>query len=126
MSYYFFFFNGTATTTIYTYRHPLSLHDALPIFLLDSRHQRLVAIDQFASPFGVAGLGIAPRRRALDDRAELIGAAREFEVGLQKLDARARVDGEHALGLEHAQRVAQWLHRNAEQDRKSTRLNSRN
>src|SRR3546814_2230569 len=71
--------------------------------------------DLFASPFGVAGLGIAPRRRALDDRAELIGAAREFEVGLQKLDARARVDGEHALGLEHAQRVAQWLHRNAEQ-----------
>src|SRR3546814_4102061 len=26
-----------------------------------------------------------------------------------------RSDGEHALGLEHAQRVAQWLHRNAEQ-----------
>src|SRR3546814_8786522 len=26
-----------------------------------------------------------------------------------------RVDGERALGLEHAQRVAQWLHRNAEQ-----------
>src|SRR3546814_13221468 len=28
----FFFFTGTATTGIYTYRHPLSLHDALPIF----------------------------------------------------------------------------------------------
>src|SRR3546814_11908515 len=26
-----FFFNGTATTEIYTYRHTLSLHDALPI-----------------------------------------------------------------------------------------------
>src|SRR3546814_18412598 len=25
-----FFFNGTAPTCIYTYRHPLSLHDALP------------------------------------------------------------------------------------------------
>src|SRR3546814_15743474 len=25
------FFNDTATTEIYTYRHPLSLHDALPI-----------------------------------------------------------------------------------------------
>src|SRR3546814_10322534 len=27
----FFFFNDTATTDIYTYRHTLSLHDALPI-----------------------------------------------------------------------------------------------
>src|SRR3546814_1643501 len=28
----FFFFNDTATTEIYTYRHTLSLHDALPIY----------------------------------------------------------------------------------------------
>src|SRR3546814_17610303 len=27
----YFFFNVTATTEIYTYRHTLSLHDALPI-----------------------------------------------------------------------------------------------
>src|SRR3546814_4228007 len=27
-----FFFTDTATTEIYTYRHTLSLHDALPIF----------------------------------------------------------------------------------------------
>src|SRR3546814_4896764 len=27
-----FFFNDTATTEIYTYRHTLSLHDALPIY----------------------------------------------------------------------------------------------
>src|SRR3546814_14039661 len=32
----FFFFNDTATTEIYTYRHTLSLHDALPIS--DRRH----------------------------------------------------------------------------------------
>src|SRR3546814_6367337 len=32
----FFFFNGTATTEIYTYCHTLSLHDALPIL---TRHQ---------------------------------------------------------------------------------------
>src|SRR3546814_19797199 len=30
----FFFFNDTATTEIYTYWHTLSLHDALPIWLL--------------------------------------------------------------------------------------------
>src|SRR3546814_6953969 len=29
---FFFFFNYTATTEIYTYCHTLSLHDALPIF----------------------------------------------------------------------------------------------
>src|SRR3546814_14254430 len=28
---FFFFFNDTATTEIYTYCHTLSLHDALPI-----------------------------------------------------------------------------------------------
>src|SRR3546814_20206923 len=27
-----YFFNDTATTEIYTYLHPLSLHDALPIY----------------------------------------------------------------------------------------------
>src|SRR3546814_4746595 len=31
MSIFFFFFNDTATTEIYTYVHTLSLHDALPI-----------------------------------------------------------------------------------------------
>src|SRR3546814_14824343 len=30
--YFFFFFNDTPTTEIYTYLHTLSLHDALPIF----------------------------------------------------------------------------------------------
>src|SRR3546814_5847205 len=30
---YYYFFNDPATTWIYTYRHTLSLHDALPISL---------------------------------------------------------------------------------------------
>src|SRR3546814_2935087 len=34
--YCFLFFNGTATTLIYTYGHTLSLHDALPILLYTS------------------------------------------------------------------------------------------
>src|SRR3546814_15818158 len=29
---FFFFFNNTATTEIYTYLHTLALHDALPIY----------------------------------------------------------------------------------------------
>src|SRR3546814_19245051 len=32
MSFFFFFFNDTETTEIYTYVHSLSLHDALPIY----------------------------------------------------------------------------------------------
>src|SRR3546814_16819274 len=31
---FIFFFNDTATTEIYTYLHTLSLHDALPIYLI--------------------------------------------------------------------------------------------
>src|SRR5947209_20486507 len=41
-SFFFFFLNDTATTEIYT----LSLHDALPIFLVDDgRVQGVVAVD---------------------------------------------------------------------------------
>src|SRR3546814_5605797 len=35
----FCFCNDTATTEIYTYLHPLSLHDALPIFLREIIHR---------------------------------------------------------------------------------------
>src|SRR3546814_13427097 len=33
--FYVFFFNYSATTETHTYLHPLSLHDALPIFAVD-------------------------------------------------------------------------------------------
>src|SRR3546814_13615573 len=36
----FFFFNDTATTKIYTYLHPLSLHDALPIYCPMRSHHK--------------------------------------------------------------------------------------
>src|SRR6187551_4138587 len=36
----FFFFNDTATTEIYTTHNTLSLHDALPIYLLEPEDQR--------------------------------------------------------------------------------------
>src|SRR2546429_397049 len=45
-SYFFFFFNDTATTEIYT----LSLHDALPISLQDGGDELL--------PNGLGGLGL--------------------------------------------------------------------
>src|SRR3546814_6296720 len=37
------FFNDTATTEIYTYLHTLSLHDALPICLVNSQQCHVVA-----------------------------------------------------------------------------------
>src|SRR3546814_16730401 len=46
-----FFFNDTATTAIYTYRHTLSLHDALPIFPSGPRFHvvgRLLELDTLA------------------------------------------------------------------------------
>src|SRR2546429_7979913 len=45
--FFFFFFNDTATTEIYT----LSLHDALPICLLDAR--KVAALDEVGDQLGV-------------------------------------------------------------------------
>src|SRR2546426_10920371 len=62
LSFFFFFFNDTATTEIYT----LSLHDALPIF--DSVVHRIEGRDEVVGPGGVdelhhrpAGQGLALR-----------------------------------------------------------------
>src|SRR3546814_8699156 len=43
---YFFLFNDTATTEIYTYGHTLSLHDALPILTRQ--------LDQLGRPIAIA------------------------------------------------------------------------
>src|SRR3546814_6791621 len=56
-----FFFNETATTESYTYRHTLSLHDALPIYRVrhrragPSRYTRLMpgSVNDGRSPFVV-------------------------------------------------------------------------
>src|SRR5881396_1334532 len=41
---FFFFFNDTATTEIYTVRNTLSLHDALPILVLVVGPQRKIGL----------------------------------------------------------------------------------
>src|SRR5437868_14905679 len=46
--FFFFFFNATATTEIYT----LSLHDALPIFRLPARRIRRAALRPVRHPDG--------------------------------------------------------------------------
>src|SRR2546428_9768289 len=62
---FFFFFNDTATTEIYT----LSLHDALPICALLRRRMRLRrAVDAQRPDGGNALVVRAPAGRALADR----------------------------------------------------------
>jgi hypothetical protein len=50
----------------------------------------------------VGGFGIDPYRRPLDDGAILIGRLGQLEPRLDELDARAGVDGEHALRFKDA------------------------
>src|SRR3546814_16586607 len=92
----FFVFNDTSTTEIYTYLHPLSLHDALPIchyLHLVSRAQRL------------AGLQAVEDAEAFD---RIVG---ERQVRREGFD---RVAGTHGADADAVR----------PEDRKSTRLNS--
>src|SRR2546430_12628105 len=74
--YFFFFFNDTATTEIYT----LSLHDALPIFGVSGQQHGLVTLDHRNQPVRAAKLwcdtSTAPEaeklNRALGNVDELI------------------------------------------------------
>src|SRR5260370_22786177 len=54
----FFFFNDTATTEIYT----LSLHDALPIFIVEGTETVVVTLQSISS--GNAGISIAAANSA--------------------------------------------------------------
>src|SRR5213075_3566853 len=63
---YFFFFNDTAPTDIYTTRHTLSLHDALPIFA-ESGPARAPASERWSGPPAAA----PPPRRSEEHTSEL-------------------------------------------------------
>src|SRR3546814_9243709 len=85
----FFFVNDTPTTEIYPYLHPLSLHDALPIF-----RARLV--------FGIArGLHIARRRDARCDLGAALGRRREDEVGGAQI-GRAHAELQSLMRISYA------------------------
>src|SRR2546421_3568040 len=63
---FFFFFNDTATTEIYT----LSLHDALPIFRQIERHADRDA-ERFRRLFRLGQTDLRPRRRSEEHTSEL-------------------------------------------------------
>src|SRR2546430_15458138 len=67
---FFFFFNDTATTEIYT----LSLHDALPISRYPNRRLRC-----FASPRTTTPMGFRPREESEFEEGESAGTARSEE-----------------------------------------------
>src|SRR3546814_12156318 len=95
------FFNDTATTEIYTYGHPLSLHDALPICT------RLLELDSDA------------------DRVEQLGA--EVAAGLARVHELATrlTEQRRAAATRLQDAVSAELQALAmPEDRKSTRLNS--
>src|SRR6266478_10223950 len=73
---FFFFFNDTATTEIYT----LSLHDALPIHLFDE------ATETYNAPFLMAGLELVPGWRRMQGVVFRVGDAR-----FEGLDAEGAV-----------------------------------
>src|SRR3712207_7243643 len=86
MDMYFFFFNDTATTEIYT----LSLHDALPIFVLEAR-----LVDR-----GAVGADLEPHvhdGRALDAHGDLHRALHVKEFTSKLPDRKStRLNSSHA------------------------------
>src|SRR2546427_7379083 len=107
----FFFFNDTATTEIYT----LSLHDALPILLVQQLQQQVAA--------GLDEPGQAPQAMEDSVRAAVARLTRSGRLPLAGLGER----GARALQSSVTPSLRAWrqqLDRYAHPDRKSTRLNS--
>src|SRR3546814_11182313 len=65
----FFFVNGPATPDVYTHLHTLSLHDALPIYIVGDRLQPI-------PPRGAVGFADQQRRADLDDDSPRVGEQR--------------------------------------------------
>src|SRR3546814_2321432 len=128
---FFFFFNDTAPTEIYTYLHTLSLHDALPIFP-QIRAVAAISARRCRSRGRVRGplerrQVVAPERahRAQGARAHLgdAGAHAGTEL-LRRWHATGVPAGRHArLRLRQG---AQGCRQEVALVRQSTRLNSSN
>src|SRR3546814_4409353 len=94
----FFFFNATATPEIYTYGHPLSLHDALPICVQGPFAARAALMYTIVN-------GMARRLYAPDEvRFVLVGDARVY---LEPATARGlRRSEEHTSELQSLMRIS--------------------
>src|SRR3546814_14955899 len=87
----FFFFNDTATTEIYTYRHTLSLHDALPIS--DDRPGWIRQLEWAVVDYSLENLMTFPAVREAVDAGELTLHGAYFGVGTGVLFIRDSITG---------------------------------
>src|SRR3546814_19085356 len=92
----FFFFKDTPTTEIYTYVHPLSLHDALPIFLGGARYSYAAPFETIDVPWRVA-LAVSWSERLYVDPDVVVDPDRR------------RRDKEWQVSLNHSFRLANDL-----------------
>src|SRR5215472_7031765 len=100
----FFFFNGTATTEIYT----LSLHDALPIYQPGGQHQVDAGFDPLQGPETAGGL-VDRKSTRLNSRHLGISYAvfclkQKIVAAVHRHEREVHVDEEVGLGRPPAQR----------------------
>src|SRR3712207_8579007 len=95
MCLFFFFFNDTATTEIYT----LSLHDALPISSNAPRHAQCGALDWGlgypTKPARQIGLGPDSKQRPADTSYDWL-PLKEYKAGRRKDRKSTRLNSSHA------------------------------
>src|SRR3546814_19171528 len=93
-----FFFNDTATTEIYTYRHTLSLHDALPIASQASSSRRAAAMCKSRKR------ALNARSKAASFRNQLSGpASRQKSITVPDSSERSE---EHTSELQSLMRIS--------------------
>src|SRR2546426_11813219 len=103
--FFFFFFNDTATTEIYT----LSLHDALPIYLVEQQAALAVELE-VAGDVRAEAVRAHPRRLHLALRANRHPRELDLCVGGQHADdRRGAADGQALDGLADQRRVPDRL-----------------
>src|SRR3546814_15843162 len=79
---FFFFFNDTATTEIYTYWHTLSLHDALPIY---AEPHSTGTNEKFSVPLRISFLSVAASGSLPSRYASMMSRSEEHTSELQSL-----------------------------------------
>src|SRR6266850_6725646 len=117
---FFFFFNDTATTEIYT----LSLHDALPIYPELGERQ----LDRLFLPRRGEALRVELESPALEHFLGGLGLAQRVDPAEQRRDAREQMRQAHVLGevvvgaqAQARDRVEVRVARGEEQDRQRGR-----
>src|SRR3546814_18655471 len=108
VSYLCFFFNSTATTEIYTYCHPLSRHDALPISLvateIDALDPKLVVVLAVrAARCGLVQQAVHPMRLNVETASVTFGVERLESSDERRVDLSGRLSRDVNRKVEEAE-----------------------